>query len=76
MSTKFWSLPSNSCSVIIPNRIVSGITWSRKAAEDYRIPYRIVLEIIFGNLGEGIPRGPNDQKNLISIEIFDLARKF
>ena len=31
----------------LPNRIVSGITWAR----DYRIPDRIPLGIIFGNLG-------------------------
>ena len=40
----------------LPNRIVSGTTWSRQEvwAEDYRIPYRIVFGIMFGNLGGGI----------------------
>ena len=38
----------------LPNRFVSGINSSCFVvrAEDYRIPYRIVLGIIFGNFGE------------------------
>ena len=40
----------------LPNRIVSEITWSRLEvwAENYRIPYRIVLGIMFGTLSGGI----------------------
>ena len=40
----------------LPNRIVSGINWSRGVvcAQDIRTPYRITLGIIFDNFGGGI----------------------
>ena len=42
----------------LPNRFVSGISWSRwvVCAQDYRTPYQITLGILFGNFGGGITK--------------------